>query len=111
MQLNVWNFANNIDLIHKIWLELHQFQKHQDITKPHTLLNAIYLDNYRIDNVENNNDVEQVQNAIAKSVKIFEKHYDLAVDNLNSIRSETTNEDAMESLKSILNLMKASVVS
>ncbi len=110
LQTNVWNFGKHIDTAHKIWLELNEFKKCHDITAPNTLLNAVYLDDLGLAVPDFRNKSEIVQNSYDKCVKLFDKHCDLALENLEGLRNENTNEDAIESLKSILNLMKASTI-
>jgi hypothetical protein len=99
-----------MDLAHKIWLELSEYQKTPNIPKSNTLLNALCLDSGHIESATGlNSRSEIVQKSFLKCIKLFDEHCNLALNHLDGLRNENTNDDAIESLKSILNLMKGSI--
>ena len=100
MQENVWNFANNFDITHKIWIELNQFKKDDYQLKKNSLLNAIYEDKCK-------KNEDSIDILFQNGLDLFDKHYNESIKFLNFIKSKNnTNDKAVCTLESILNLMK-----
>jgi len=115
-------FAKNLDIAHKIWSEIKEIRKDEKefdlIEKPDTIMNAIYNDKYK--NLTNLNDEkegttlntstkEALRSYIINDCKlIFEKHHQIALDSLVELENEYSEEAAIKSLKSILDVMKNS---
>ncbi len=115
-------FAKNLDIAYKIWSEIKELKKDEKnfnlIEKPDTMMNAIYNDKYK--NLTNLNDEkegaslntptkEAITSYILNDCKLlFDKHYQLALDSLRELENEHSEEAAIKSLKSILDVMKNS---
>ena len=96
----MWSFANNFDITHKIWIELNQFKKDDELLKENSLLNAIYKDKY---------DGEQINADILfnNGLDLFDKHFNESIYYLNQVSDKyNIDEDTINTLDSILNLMK-----
>ena len=117
LQEIVYNFAKNLDITHKIWSDLIDFRRQSETIRSESIINAIYYDNYRIKNEqiilgENTNQNEPLelkifnQEILNDCKRIFEDHYLLAMQNLEMLEKESSEPDAVASLKSILNIMK-----
>ena len=112
-----FNFALNLDISHKIWSELIKNKKGSNrVNEQNTLLNAIYQDNYKNMNLLNDsssqtNLTEYNKKVIEDCKVLFESHYSLALQNLSFIKTNSQNSDseAIESLESILNVMKSTI--
>jgi geranylgeranyl pyrophosphate synthase len=121
LQELAWNFAKNLDISFKIWNEMIEYKDDQSlVTQPDTLMNAIYLDNYKYSSIQNlsksesNLDqeiTEQVKGEIINECRgLFEKHYQIAIDHLKLIQNENSQTDAITSLRSILNTMRNNIM-
>jgi hypothetical protein len=99
VQNNIWYFANNFDITHKIWIELNQFKKDNDVLKQNSLINAIYNDKY--------NGVEEIDSEVLfkDCLELFDKHFNESIYYLSLI-CDKNDEETMSTLDSILNLMK-----
>ena len=100
VQNSMWSFANNFDITHKIWIELNQFKKDDELLKENSLLNAIYKDKY---------DGEQINADILfnNGLDLFDKHFNESIYYLNQVSDKyNIDEDTINTLDSILNLMK-----
>ncbi len=104
-QENVWNFANNFDITHKIWIELNQYKKDDKLFKPNSLLNAIYIDKTKLNREISRPDAEIFQDGL----QLFDKHFNETVKFLNLISMKYNLTDEINSLDSILNLMKVNL--
>jgi hypothetical protein len=112
-----FNFALNLDISHKIWSELIKNKKGSNrVNEQNTLLNAIYQDKYKNMNLLNDsssqtNLTEYNKKVIEDCKVLFESHYSLALQNLSFIKTNSQNSDseAIESLESILNVMKSTI--
>jgi geranylgeranyl pyrophosphate synthase len=106
-----WMFGKNLAIAHKIWSELMDFRKDKTL-KEDTILNAVYKDNCASleaptqSNKEVNNSLENIR---SECENLFATHYSLAMDNLKSLESEDSQQDALTSLRSILYLMKKTI--
>lgn len=101
-----FNFALNLDIAHKIWSELYKYKKNQNrLVEKDTLFDAIYQDKYR------GIVAEYDKHVIGDCKVLFESHYSLALQNLRFLEtnSQNSDSDAIESLESILNVMKNTI--
>jgi hypothetical protein len=119
----VFNFAENLDVTHKIWSDVTEFTKligsDKSIgyvnflkNKPDNLINAIYKDKYHlIDRQEAATVSSEFYEAVLNDSKLlFDHHYVQAMQILAQIEQEPNAEpNAIGSLKSILNVMKSSI--
>ncbi len=115
-------FAKNLDIAHKIWCEIKEMKRDDKnfnlLEKPDTIMNAIYNDKYK--NLTNLNDEkegtslntptkEALTSYILNDCKLlFDNHYRVALDSLKDLENEHSEEAAINSLKSILDVMKNS---
>ena len=100
IQNNIWLFANNFDITHKIWIELNQFKKANDLLKPNSLINAIYNDKYNGEQID-------ADVLFKDCLNLFDKHFNESVYYLSLISDKNNiDEETMNTLDSILNLMK-----
>jgi hypothetical protein len=106
-QQNAFNFALNLDITHRIYIDLNDYLKDSCTVRPNSLPNAIYKDKYSNESLENDSLREKI---IQESIGLLNKHYLLASDYLKLIQ-QSNNQiefDAFLSLNSILNIMKNS---
>lgn len=112
----VYEFAQNLDITHKIWSDLTEFNKslsNESIhfinlfkNKPNSILNAVYNDNY-VNKMSPNESIESVLNDCRV---LFEKHYSKSIQILEQLEKEPDSEpNSIASLKSILNVMKNTI--
>lgn len=114
IQENIWNFAKNLDIVHKLWSELSEYKRDGVLLKSETLLNAIYMEKYldgkakkqSLNELENKLDYNLRKSVLNDSIFIFNKHYDLAIKYLGLAENPNSQPDAIASLKAILSLMK-----
>ena len=112
----VFSFSQNLDITHKIWSDLSEFNKsltNESIyfinilkNKPNSVINAVYNDKY-LTNMSPNESIEEVLNDCRL---LFDKHYLEAMNTLEQLEKEPNSEpDSIASLKSILNVMKNTI--
>lgn len=112
----VYEFAHNLDVTHKIWSELNEFNKSisdESINfinlfenKSNSIINAIYNDKY-LNKMTPNESIESVVNDCKL---VFEKHYLQAMNILEELEKQPDSEpNSVASLKSILNVMKNTI--
>ena len=116
----VFNFAQNLDVTHKIWSDVTEFTKlmsndksisYVDFVKnkPDNLINAIYKDKYYSLNRPASKN-EYLDKVLNDSKLLFDHHYVQAMQILVQLEQEPNAEpNAIGSLRSILNVMKDSI--
>ena len=109
-----FDFAMHLDITHKIWSEFIKYNKDKShLSNADSLFKAIYNDKYNQHQLNNNNyPSEQFnENVLTDGMKMFTSHYSMALKYLESLEANAHNADlsAIESLKSILNVMKSSI--
>ena len=116
----VFNFAQNLDVTHKIWSDVTEFTKlmsndksisYVDFVKnkPDNLINAIYKDKYYSLNRPASKN-EYLDTVLNDSKLLFDHHYVQAMQILVQLEQEPNAEpNAIGSLRSILNVMKDSI--
>ena len=127
LQEIAWNFAFHLDIAHKIWSDLYNFKQDENfLNNSDSILNAVYRDNYELKSPINQAKKSFISNIFDYSKKsidenlilnelfedcklIFDKHYKIALTNLDQLENEFSQKDAISSLKSILNVMKSTV--
>jgi len=128
LQDTAFNFALNLDIAHKVWSEIVKYKKDNNhFNQKESIFNAIYKDRYQpkhsaVDSsitIHNSytqeiniNEENKFNESILNDCKLlFENHYTLALSNLKSLELNSINSDrdAIDSLESILNVMKSSV--
>ena len=120
LQEVAYNFGMHLDITHKIWTELNNYKKDDEyLTKKNTLFNAIHNDKFQLKSLNNATNVEKnvsysndEQEVVLNECKLlFNYHYLLASEHLKSLAMNAENSDqtAVDSLKSILNVMKNTI--
>ncbi len=111
LQEDAFNFAKQLDITHKIWSEFVKYKKNRShILDRDGLFEAIYRDRYRLETSEKNSG-EFNESILLDGREMFENHYSLAWKSLESLEANAHNVDrsAIESLKSILDVMKKTI--
>lgn len=112
----VYEFAKNLDVAHKIWLELNEYNKSLSTgsihfknlieNKSNSIINAVYNDKY-LNRMSPNESIEAV---LSDCKFLFEKHYLDAMNILEELEKQPHSEpNSVASLKSILNVMKSTI--
>lgn len=103
LQEAAFKFAIHLDISHKIWSEFMKYNKDKNhLNKNETLFRAVYLDK-----ISSESELD-AENILGDCKLLFNEHYSLALKHLKSLEagSENGDADAIESLESILNVMK-----
>lgn len=116
LQNLVYHFAHNLDVTHKIWSDLTDFNKslsNEPVhfinifkNRPNSIINAVYKDKY-VNNMTLNESIEYI---LSDCRLLFDTHYSQAMNILEKLEKEPDSEpNSIASLKSILNVMKNSI--
>ncbi len=111
LQEDAFNFAQQLDITHKIWSEFIKYKKDSShIFNQDGLFDAIYRDKYRL-TVGEINSGKLNEKILLDGRAMFYDHYSLAFESLKSLEANAQNPDqtAIESLKSILNVMENTI--
>ncbi len=117
IQETAFNFASSLNLAHKIWSELMDYKNDKsNLYKKDSIFDAIFKDKYQLNKIpvdsQKTNETEMKifnQNILEDCKNLFEKHYLESIENLNLLQNENSQSDAVESLKSILHVMKKTI--
>ncbi len=111
-----WMFAKHLDITYKIWSELTDFKANKTrLNEPRSVLNAIFVDKYSAtceDTLvpDNNCDDENIGRLVYDECKsLLNEHYEQAMESLDELDNESSEKEAVASLKSILVFMRDSI--